>query len=112
MIIEILNKCGIHGISLSSLQNTMISREILLNEKLYIELKDEIPNLKNILNSSTHTSLHQNAINTQKWPLLNLARQLLKTQNYNLEPIRVCDGYTADKKKKYKRFFKVVLDNN
>lgn len=112
IMVAILNKCGIHGTNLSGLHDTMISRDILLNDNLYNELKDEIPKLKNILNSTVHTSLHKNASLTQKWPLLNLVRQLLKAHNYNLVPIRVSDGYTEDKKKKYKRFFKIKSDNN
>ena len=41
----------------------------------------------------------------QKWPLLNLVRQILKSNNYNMEPIRKSNGYTKEGKKKYLRFF-------
>ena len=52
-------------------------------------------------------SLQQNAPEKEKWPLLNLVRQLLKASNYNMRPIRKCDGYTLEKKKKYKRYFSI-----
>ena len=52
-------------------------------------------------------SLQQNAGEKEKWPLLNLVRQLLKANNYNMHPVRISDGYTKDKKKKYKRYFKI-----
>ena len=46
-------------------------------------------------------------INLQRWPLINLIRQILRKYNYQLVPKRVCDGYTKDGIKKYKRFFEV-----
>ena len=50
-------------------------------------------------------SLQQNASDKEKWPLLNLVRQLLKASNYNMRPVRVSDGYTKDKKKKSGYYF-------
>ena len=54
------------------------------------------------------TSLQKKAETNQKWPLLNLIRQILLVYKYHLTPIRKCDGYSADGVKKYKRFFKIV----
>ena len=51
--------------------------------------------------------MQKTAIASQKWPLINLIRQILHKYNYHLEPKRLCDGYTKDGKKKYKRFFQV-----
>ena len=51
------------------------------------------------------TSLQTNAQKKQKWPLLNLVRQILKSNDYKMEPIRKSNGYTKDGKKKYLRFF-------
>ncbi len=53
------------------------------------------------------TSLQKNADKSQKWPLLNLTRQLLSIYGYKMEPIRKSDGYTLEGVKKYKRFFHV-----
>ena len=41
----------------------------------------------------------------QKWPLLNLVRQVLLSSGYNMKPKRLSDGYTKDGIKKYKRIF-------
>ena len=49
--------------------------------------------------------LQSHADTHQRWPLLNLVRQVLRSFNYKLVPKRVCDGYTIDGKKKYKRMF-------
>ena len=55
--------------------------------------------------SSKLTCLQETAEAQQKWPLLNLVRQVLKACSYKLDPIRKSDGYTKDGKKKYKRYF-------
>ena len=41
----------------------------------------------------------------EKWPLLNLVRQILKSNNFKMDPIRKSNGYTKEGKKKYLRFF-------
>ena len=55
-----------------------------------------------------HVKLAQkNAEKNQKWPLINLIRQILKQYNYELKPKRHADGYTKDGQKKYKRLFEI-----
>ena len=71
----------------------------------YEEVKKLLPELKKIYSSSLMTSLQRNADKSQKWPLLNLVRQILSTHNYKMEPIRKSDGYTLEGVKKYKRYF-------
>jgi len=51
------------------------------------------------------TSLQTNADKSQKWPLLNLTRQILSVYGFKMTPIRKSDGYTKEGIKKYKRFF-------
>ena len=48
----------------------------------------------------------------QKWPLLNLVRQILKVNNYRMKPIRKSDGKTKLGKKKYIRFFNRKIEKN
>ena len=83
----------------------LIERDALLDTKLYKEIKEEIAELKKRLSSSYMTSLQKEAEQRQKWPLLNLVRQILQVYGYKMEPIRKCDGYTKDGIKKFKRFF-------
>lgn len=85
-----------------------IPREQLLNDQLYNEIKILIPDLKKQFSSSKMNSLQQNAEKEQRWPLLNLTRQLLQHYGYKMEPVRKSDGYTLDGVKKYKRYFHVV----
>ena len=109
-LLRILNVCDLSYNSLSDMENVKISREKLTNPDLYEKIKneiikEEIKKFKKVLSSSFYTCLHNDAEKKQRWPLVNLIRQILKHHEYNLFPIRECDGYTKDKKKKYKRFY-------
>jgi hypothetical protein len=86
----------------------LIPRDSLLSDKLYNEMKPELVELKKILSSSALTSLQKKANKKKKWPLLNLARQILNVYGYKMVPIRKCDGYTLDGVKKFKRYFQVL----
>ena len=103
----ILFLIGINFEILNELDGFLIPREQLLNDKKYDEVKKYIPLLKKNFNSSFMTSLQKNADQVQKWPLLNLVRQILSFYNYKMEPTRKSDGYTLEGVKKYKRFFQI-----
>ncbi len=106
-IVNFFNKCNIIFHDINNLDGTIIYRDTLINPILYDKIKQDIPSLKNILNSSTYTSVQKNAENNQRWPLINLIRQILKRYNYELKPKRLADGYTKDGQKKYKRLFEI-----
>lgn len=105
---EILSIVGIYFNELSDLEGNFFSREMLLCDYKYSKVKDLIPELRKNYSSSFMTCMQQNAGQNQKWPLINLVRQILSVYNYNLSPVRKCDGYTIEGIKKYKRFFKIV----
>tara|TARA_B100001057_G_C22057384_1_gene646929 strand:+ start:154 stop:498 length:345 start_codon:yes stop_codon:yes gene_type:complete len=94
-------------ISYQILENNeiIIERDIFLSMNSYNNVKKHIPQLKKIFSSSFLTSLQKNALDKQKWPLLNLIRQILKKNNYIMNPIRRSNGYTQEGKKLFKRFF-------
>jgi len=104
-MINFLNKSSIVCNNINDLNGMLIPREIFMNEERYKNIKEDIPELKKIFSSSYLTSLQETAQDKQRWPLLNLIRQLLRSCNYKLTPKRVSDGYTLDGKKKYKRMF-------
>ena len=93
------------------LNGLTISRETLLSDNKYDEVKFFIPELKKNYSSSFMTSLQKNAEKSQKWPLLNLIRQILHVYGYKMEPIRKADGYTLEGVKKYKRYFLIHKKN-
>jgi hypothetical protein len=101
----ILKIIGLEINNLDQLNGMLISRETLLSDNKYNEIKSLIPDLKKKYSSSFMTSLQKNAEKSQKWPLLNLIRQILNVYGYKMEPIRKADGYTLEGIKKYKRYF-------
>ncbi len=106
-IIEFLKKCKLQLEDETQLDGQLIPRDILLSPNTYEEVKAEIAVLKKKFSSSALTSLQSGAQKEQKWPLLNLVRQILRVCNYKMEPVRRSDGYDDEGKKKYKRFFLV-----
>jgi hypothetical protein len=98
------------GITSEQLHGQLIPREILLNNSLYADIKKRIPELKKSFSSSAMTSLQESAESNQRWPLLNLVRQILHGYKYIMTPIRKSDGYTPEGVKKYKRFFQISMD--
>ena len=108
---KILNIIGINFESIDNLDIFFIPREQLLSDLKYEEIKILIPELKKKFSSSFMTSLQKNAEKEQKWPLLNLVRQILNFYKYQMEPIRKSDGYTLEGIKKYKRFFQIKKNN-
>jgi hypothetical protein len=108
----ILKIIGIEFNEIDDLNGLTILRDQLLSDNKYEEVKKLLPELKKIYSSSLMTSLQKNADKSQKWPLLNLVRQILSTHNYKMEPIRKSDGYTLEGVKKYKRYFLIKKKSN
>ena len=112
---NILLLIGIEINQLNEIKEQLVPREMLLSDSKYDEIKLYIPDLKKNYSSSFMTSLQKNADKSQKWPLLNLTRQLLNVYGYKMDPIRKADGYTLEGVKKYKRYFQVykkVIQNS
>ena len=101
----ILNRVGIQFNQWSDINKDEIDREKLLNDELYNTIKSDIILIKKHFSSSTLTSLQNNAEKKQKWPLLNLVRQILKVHGYKLTPQRKANGYTKSGQKLFRRFF-------
>ena len=89
-----------------------IPRDELLSDMKYEQVKNLIPKLKNYYSSTFLTGLQKNADKLQKWPLLNLVRQILNVYKFKMIPIRKADGYTSNGIKKYKRYFKIEANKN
>ena len=108
IILEILKKSGfVLNSDISELNGILIPRDLLISDEKYITVKEYLEKLEKhkMFSSSFLTSLHKDAEKKQKWPLLNLVRQILKVNNYRMKPIRKSDGKTKLGKKKYIRFF-------
>lgn len=104
---EFLNKCSIVFDDYSQLDGMLVPRDVLLSKEKYESIKEDIEKMKKLYSSGSLTALQKNAKESQKWPLLNLVRQILKSNNYKMDPIRKSNGYTKEGKKKYLRFFAI-----
>ena len=105
MIKDFLNRCGIIFTEWNQLDGMAIPRDTLLSNVIYEKVKKDIVKLKELYSSGSLTSLQKNAQTSQKWPLLNLVRQILKSNEYKMDPRRKSNGYTPEGKKKYIRSF-------
>ena len=106
-IFELIKLIGVPIENIGQLNGLMIEREFLVNLKNYEKVKEKIPEIRKIYSSTFLTSLHSNAEKNQKWPLLNLLRQILRRMDYIMEPIRTSNGKDSKGKKLYKRYFRI-----
>lgn len=103
LYLEILHEFGIN--SLDNLDGVFLERDMFLDDEKYKRVGEKVNELKTYFSSSLLTSLQENAPSKQKFPLINIIRQLLKAKFYKMEPIRKANGYEKSGKKMYKRFF-------
>ena len=86
-IINLFIKCSI-DISGINLEGVILDRDFLLSDSIYDTVAEDIAILKQKYSSSSLTSLQKTAKDEQRWPLLNLVRQILRVENYKMVPIR------------------------
>ena len=79
----------------------IIERDMLVSNEKYEALKPHIVELKKIFSSKCMTSMHSCAEYNQRWPCLNLVRQVLKRMGYDIQPDRRCAGRDQDGKKMF-----------
>ena len=85
IIMKILEKSGfVITKDISELNGIMIPRDLLINDEKYDTVKEYLVKLKKhkMFSSTFLTSLHKDADKKQKWPLLNLVRQILKVNHF------------------------------
>jgi hypothetical protein len=111
-VIDFLKKCHIHITKFDDLEGMIVPRDIFLDKSKFIDLSNDITDLKKDIYSSGLTAFQKNADKNQKWPLLNIVRQILKTKGYTMNPGRKSNGYTLEGKKKYTRHFIVKKKMN
>jgi hypothetical protein len=100
--------CGALNIQPNELkEGVIVPRDMLIDPAKYEKLKPHIASLKKIFTSKTMTSMHSSAEYTQKWPCLNLVRQVLKRMGYDIHPERRCAGRDESGKKLFERFFQI-----
>ena len=93
--------------------SVLVPRDLLLRVDVEQELTLLIDSLKEKYKSSKLNCLHKNRDDKQKFPGINLVRQILRCNGYHLKPVIYSRGYCKHSGKKIvDRNFKIVrLDN-
>ena len=90
--------------SLDELYSKVIPREKFLQDSVMDTIQTYMPILKDYYHSSKLTCLHKNSMQKQKFPVLNLFRQLLKCHGILMKSKVFATGYTfANGKKEWSR---------
>lgn len=108
IIFSLLKIINIDVDSLDKLNNYSIERDLLMDEDVIDKYYKFIPKLKDFYNSDELTCLHKNSLQKQKFPAINMLRQILKASGFLLKPKVVCLGYIG-KDKITKRYFIIEM---
>ena len=112
-ITEIFKILGIKVKTEPELFNVLIHRDDLLRVDIEQNLTALINKLKEKYKSSKLNCLHDNRESKQKFPGINLVRQILKCNGYHLKPLVFSKGYSKHNGKKLvERNFKVIRLEN
>ena len=107
LLLKLLKIINIDIDDKDSLLNYTFERDILLDQNVIDKYYEMIKNLKKNYTSDILTCLHTNSTIKQRFPGINMLRQILKCNGLKLKPKVVSMGYIGDVKM-VKRFFTIV----
>tara|TARA_B110000967_G_C18563853_1_gene401456 strand:- start:203 stop:562 length:360 start_codon:yes stop_codon:yes gene_type:complete len=92
--------------SYEELKNLTLSNSYLRTNEFNEKMVEMIPKLKKKYKSHTLTCLHKNSLEKQRFPTINMIRQILKCNDLKMQPYIVCKGYDPISKHKIlERYF-------
>ena len=96
------------------LNEIIIEQEQLKQREIILKFRELIPKLKKYYNSEMLNCLHKNSLDKQKFPAVNMFRQILKCNNFKMEPYVISKGYDKfSGKKLVERYYRIRdLNNN
>jgi hypothetical protein len=112
LLVRLLSAANIDVDNFGAISGLCIPRENLVRPDGYTAVATMIPELKAHFSSTHLTALQEEAPGTQRWPLLNLVRQVLRASGYLMCPRRTSNGYGPGGRKRYRRVFDIVLAND
>ena len=114
LIKEMLAKIGLKFENIDDIEGQIIERDILLTDEVSSFLLSFQEKIKNSgYKTGTLTSLHKNNNEKQRWPEVNILRQLLKCNQFRLKPFTKSNGYNKTTgKKNVLRFYRIEKLNN
>ena len=107
LVLRVLREAGVSVKDFSAIGGLRIDRDVLVRPDGYMAVAGLIPELKRHFSSTHLTALQGEAPGGQRWPLLNLVRQVLKASGFEMNPRRLSDGYGPGRRKRYRRVFDV-----
>ena len=106
---KVLSRVNVSFGSLPDLYNQVISREALLDKKVCDSLLSMRSALKSHYHSDMLSCLHANSAQKQRFPAVNMVRQLLRTNGMYMQPRIQSMGYDRNTGKKLVKRFYVIL---
>lgn len=107
-IFKLFNLMGYEIKSLEELETITLNHKSLQSPELIHKLIKFKSELKKIYDSHILTCLHSNSKIKQKFPAINMVRQILKCNGYKLKPKVISHGYNPITKNKIlERFFTI-----
>ena len=95
--------------NLDDLFSLTISQDKLKDKELINKLYEKIDDLKIFYNSNMLTCLHKNSLHKQKFPALNMLRQICKCNGLKLYPFTISRGYDkVSGRKIIDRYYKIT----
>ena len=100
LLIKIFKILNFEVDEIKDLNCITIQRELLKGKKVTEQVLELVPELREVYNSSYLTCLHDNSIYKQKFPVINLVRQILKCNYLLMTPKVISNGYDKASGKK------------
>ena len=83
LLLDIFEALELKVSNRSEICEIILKQDMLKSKTLIDQLYRRVPHLKNFYNSSKLTCLHKNSLDKQKFPAVNMFRQLLKCNNFD-----------------------------
>tara|TARA_Y100000389_G_C17054425_1_gene314350 strand:+ start:138 stop:503 length:366 start_codon:yes stop_codon:yes gene_type:complete len=110
LLFKLFNILGYEATNIDELLNITLSQDSLKSKELTEKLYIMIENLKNEYKSQKLTCLHKNSLEKQKFPALNMIRQICKCNSLYVTPFVVCKGYDkASGRKITERYYSIKM---
>lgn len=109
LLVKLLNLMKIECNNIKEALGTIIEQSQIKNFELDKTCFGYVEELKKFYKSNMLNCLHKNSLSKQKYPAVNMLRQILKCNNIKLKPFNVCNGYNKSTGNKIvKRFYKIM----
>lgn len=104
---QLLKAIGVKKIDNYIKDKTPIYPQVFDNKDIKEQFKNMVPDIKKLYSSDKLTALHSNAFEKQKNPCLNLVRQILRENHFDIKSKNISEK-NEDGNRIYKRVYYIV----